>query len=149
MYITEIACMAQKFWIIFEKVPLFLCRPCRWFQVPRIPSNFAILMNYPKNFPGQLGSFIKSCTFVHLIFCEYFIILCFIPFYHTVFLFGVLPSNLILRNFLLSRRRLLKWWLSINKLLHQHPFFLILNSWKLMTSVNFNFSLLYMTVRIN
>ena len=64
---------------------------------------------YPKNFPGQLGSFIKSCTFVHLIFCEYFIILCFIPFYHTVFLFGVLPSNLILRNFLLSRRRLLKW----------------------------------------
>ena len=66
------------------------------------------MMNYPKNFLGQLGSFIKSGTFVHPIFCEYFIILCFIPFYHMVFLFGVLPSNLILRNFLLSRRRLLK-----------------------------------------
>ena len=61
-----------------------------------------------KKFLGQLGSFIKSGTFVHRIFCEYFIILCFIPFYHMVFLFGVLPSNLILRNFLLSRRRLLK-----------------------------------------
>ena len=45
--------------------------------------------NYPKNFPGQLGSFIKSGTFVDLIFCEYFIILCFIPFCHMVFLFGV------------------------------------------------------------
>ena len=33
-------------------------------------------MTYPKNFPGQLGSFIKSGTFVHMIFCEYYIILC-------------------------------------------------------------------------
>ena len=36
---------------------------------------------------------------------------------------------------------MLKWWLLINKLLLQHPFFLILNSWKLITSVSFNFSL--------
>ena len=41
-----------------------------------------------KNFTGQFGSFIKSGTFVHLIFCEYFIILCLFLFIIRYFCLG-------------------------------------------------------------
>ena len=100
-----------------------------WLSLSNEVAGKVTAMNYPKKHSRTVGIFykIRHCLPSGILRILYYSL------FYSFLSYGIfvwcLPLNLILRNFQLSRKRLLKWWLLINKLLHQNLFSLILNSW--------------------